>query len=219
MITSHPIISAITFLLILFPPCGNAVPADNAVFDTKGRPLRAKSRYYILPVAQGQGGGLTMSPKNRTTFCPLHVAQEDQEIYPGLPVWFLPKDSSQRVVTLSSDLNILFNTVNICLQSAGWQLIVDHTMRRKYVTTGGAIGNPGEETISSWFSIEKAGRGVNIDDYHYMIVYCPNVCQFCMVMCGHVGVFVQEDGSRLLGLTDRPLHVMFKKARSRSKSS
>ncbi|KNA22880.1 hypothetical protein SOVF_029880 [Spinacia oleracea] len=220
MISGFSIISATTFFLLFFLlPCGNAGAAGNAVLDTNGRPLRARSRYYIVPVAHGQGGGLTMLSKNTTSFCPLYVVQE---MYPGLPVWFLPNNPRQRLVTLSSDLNILFNAISNCLQSVGWQLTVDHTTGRKYVATGGAIGNPGEETVSSWFNIEKVrtiGRRGNESGNHYKIVFCPNVCEFCMVMCGDVGVFVQEDGTRLLALTDRPLHVMFKKAKGRSLSS
>lgn len=205
------IISATTILLFfLYPFGGDAV--DNAVLDTKGRPLRSHSRYYILPANQGQSGGLTISPRNRTSICPLYVAQEFHQVYPGLPAWFLPSDSRQRLISLSSDVNILFNIVNICLQSAGWRLTIDNATMRRYVATGGAIGNPGEETLSSWFKIEKVQGSNNEYGYRYKIVFCPNVCTFCMVMCGDVGIFVQEDGTRLLGLSQHPLYVMFKKA-------
>ncbi|XP_010683390.2 kunitz trypsin inhibitor 5 [Beta vulgaris subsp. vulgaris] len=214
--TQDIIISATTFLLLfLSPSWGNA--ADTSVLDTEGRPLRAKSRYYILPASQGQGGGITVSQKNQTTLCPLYVSQESQEIYLGLSVWFLPSKHNQRLIYISSDINILFNMVNMCLQSAAWKLTIDHTTWRKYVATGGAIGNPGEETVSSWFKIEKVKSGSYEYDYNYKIMYCPNVCSFCMVICGDVGVFVQDDGTRLLGLSDRPFYVMFKKAKSRMK--
>ncbi|KAL2903888.1 Kunitz trypsin inhibitor 2 [Bienertia sinuspersici] len=204
--TPHLIISAMAFLPVLF-----SIATDTDVLDIKGHPLRAHSRYYILPVNVGEGGGLTILPKNRTSICPLYVAQEKLQVYAGLPVWFLPIDPKQHHVSLSSDLNILFNVVNICLQSAAWRLTLDCATGRRYVATGGAIGNPGEETLSSWFKIEKVESSYLYGN-HYKIVFCPSVCRFCMVMCEDVGVLVQEDGTRLLGLSQHPLYVMFKKA-------
>ena len=209
----HFIILPTAALLLLLHGLSDGKVVDNVVLDTKGRSLKANSMYYILPATQGQGGGLMMLPRNRTSHCPHYVSQLNLDIFPGLPLWFLPENPKQKRVSISSDVNILFNVVNSCLQSAAWQIIVDRATKRKYVGTGGVIGSPGEETVRSWFKIEKVKRNrYGLYQYDYKIVYCPNVCSFCMVMCGDIGVFVLEDGSRFLGLSDHPFYVMFKKA-------
>ncbi|KAK9675897.1 hypothetical protein RND81_11G039600 [Saponaria officinalis] len=182
--------------------------SKTTILDTTGRPLRHNSMYYILPSTPGHGGGLKMTPKNKTSPCPLYVSQHDHEIYPGLPVWFLPTNSKDTQITASTDYNILFNALNPCLESAAWQLVTETVTRKRYVVTGGAIGNPGEKTVYSWFQIEKAGQG----KFEYKIMFCPNVCPSCMLRCGHLGVYAQDDGNILLGVTGRALLISFKKA-------
>ncbi|XP_074276433.1 miraculin-like [Silene latifolia] len=164
--------------------------------------------YYILPSSPGHGGGLQISPRNRTSPCPLYVTQHNVEIYPGLPVWFLPTNPKDTQITASTDYNILFNVVNPCLESAVWQLVQEAGTRKRYVATGGDIGNPGNKTVYSWFQIEKAGA----EKYEYKIVFCPSVCPSCMLRCGHLGVFVEKDGSLFLGVAGRALLISFKKA-------
>ncbi|WMV21155.1 hypothetical protein MTR67_014540 [Solanum verrucosum] len=73
-----------------------------------------------------------------------------------------------------------------------------------FITLGGTQGNPGRETISNWFKIEKFDRD-------YKLLYCPTVCDFCKVICRDIGIFIQ-DGVRRLALSDVPFKVMFKKA-------
>ena len=79
----------------------------------------------------------------------------------------------------------------------------DEATGKRYIVTR----NPGVETLGSWFNIQKAKTGKLL----YKIGFCPSVCPFCTVLCADVGVFV-EGGKRLLGLTDKPLLAMFKKA-------
>ncbi|CAI9114620.1 OLC1v1015378C1 [Oldenlandia corymbosa var. corymbosa] len=91
------------------------------VVDIDGKPLRTSSRYYILPVIRGSGGGLTLSSSGNQT-CPLYVAQDPLEVNFGLPVSFSPpKTSISGVVRVSSDVNIKFvATTATCGQSKVW---------------------------------------------------------------------------------------------------
>ncbi|KAI5678085.1 hypothetical protein M9H77_09035 [Catharanthus roseus] len=175
-----------------------------AVLDADGHQLQPGSKYYIIPFHSGNGGGLALSSKDIP--CPFYVMQENLEASNGLPLRFLPANSTQQTITLSSDLNIVFNAGTICVQSTAWKVGgVDGKTGQRYVMSNGVIGNPGEDTLSSWFKIEKMGNG-------YKIVFCPSVCSFCKVVCGNLGVF-REDGIRWLGLNhDDPLVILFKKA-------
>ncbi|KAL0694758.1 hypothetical protein Bca4012_061938 [Brassica carinata] len=167
------------------------------VTDIYGGRLTSGTKYYILPVLRGRGGGLTMSkPENKT--CPKSVIQDQYEVSQGLPLEFSPADNS-RIIRVSTDLNFKFCAASV------WNLDnYDETTNQWFVTACGVEGNPGQATVDNWFKIEKYE-----DDYK--IVFCPTVCNFCKVMCRDVGVFVQ-DGTRRLVLSDVPLKVMFKKA-------
>lgn len=184
--------------------------ADPApVRDIKGDNLQTGVEYWILPVIRGKGGGLTLaSNRNKTIGCPLDVVQEQSEVSNGLPLTFSPVNLKIGVVRLSTDLNIKFSTsaaVTICLNTSKvWKLDnLDESTGQRFVTTGGVEGNPGPKTISNWFKIEKY-------DKDYKLVFCPTVCNFCKVICGDVGIYL-EGGVRRLVLSKVPLKVMFKR--------
>ncbi|TXG47968.1 hypothetical protein EZV62_027262 [Acer yangbiense] len=92
-------------------------------------------------------------------------------------------------------------------ESTVWKLDShDDSLGQWFVTTGGVEGNPGRETISNWFKIEK------FDD-DYKLVFCPSVCDTCRVLCRDIGIYIdQATGIRRLALSDTPFKVMFKKA-------
>ncbi|KAJ8441338.1 hypothetical protein Cgig2_024850 [Carnegiea gigantea] len=193
-------------LLIFLSPF--LATSDTAI-DTDGEPLRASFRYHILPLRRGFGGGLALASKNGSFSCPLYVGQERNELSLGLPAKFHPINSKQEPISLSSDLNIDFRAFTVCIQSTAWRLTPDKLTGRLYVATGGVIGEP--EAVSDWFKIEKV-EVVGIDDV-YKIVYCPSVHEVGYeVVCGDLGVFIEKNGRRLLGIHDRPLLVRFKKA-------
>lgn len=204
-----------TALLILLPvflfafaakpfPARAAGAAHDPVLDIAGDKLRTGVDYYILPVIRGRGGGLTLgSTRNKT--CPLDVVQEQFEVSHGLPLTFSPVKPKKGVVRVSTDLNIRFSAATICVQSTVWKLdSFDESTSQWFVTTGGIEGNPGRETTSNWFKIEKY-------DKDYKLVFCPTVCNFCKVLCRDVGIYI-VDGQRSLALNDVPFRVMFKKA-------
>ncbi|KAL5983004.1 hypothetical protein ACLOJK_017084 [Asimina triloba] len=176
---------------------------SQAVLDVQGKNLQPNVDYYILPVIRGRGGGLALATRNGS--CPLSVAQERFEVSNGLPLTFRPVNSRDKVVSLSTDMNVVFSAVTICVQSTAWSLSFDKATNRRYVSTGGEIGNPGRSTLSNWFKIEK------YNNKDYKLVFCPGVCDFCKVICGDLGIFV-EDGRRWLGFNGTAFPVMFKKA-------
>ncbi|GER38428.1 trypsin inhibitor [Striga asiatica] len=175
------------------------------VLDIESNVVKAGVDYYILPVVRGMGGGLTVgSTGNRT--CPFNVVQEQLEVDQGLPLTFHPVNPKKSVVRVSTDQNIEFSGMSICVQSLVWTLEREESSSRYLISTGGVKGNPGRETVSNWFKIEEY-------EGDYKLVFCPTVCNYCKVMCKDVGVFVEDDGQRVLGLTDNaPFRVMFKKA-------
>lgn len=198
------LITIFLFAVTTRPLPAAADAAPDPVLDIASKKLRTGVDYHILPVIRGRGGGLTLaSTRNKT--CPLDVVQELQEVSNGLPVTFSPVNLTKGVVRVSTDLNIKFSASTNCVQSTVWKLDkFDESRSQWFVTSGGVEGNPGRQTTSNWFKIEKY-------DSDYKLVFCPTVCNFCKVLCRDVGVYIEE-GRRLLALSDVPFMVMFKKA-------
>lgn len=218
-------------LLLLLFSAFSTPPPPAAVIDADGHQLQAGAKYYIIPALQstGGGGGLALSAKDIP--CPFYVMQENMESSVGLPARFLPADTKLQkeegveiitVVTVSNDVNVVFNAATICVQSTVWKVgDFDRKTGRRYVMSNGVIGfsnnNTGAgagagEGVRSLFKIEKptAARGVGGGGNAYKIVYCPSGSG--KVLCGDLGVF-SENGKRWIGLNDDdPLLVFFKKA-------
>ncbi|RAL41728.1 hypothetical protein DM860_008910 [Cuscuta australis] len=194
-------------LSLLFSPplISAAAAASPAVLDVKGKPLIVGSNYFVLPVIRGGGGGLYPANTKPNTFgCPLDIIQEASEVQKGIPVVFSPVNATA-AVPLSTDLNVRFYTPTICARRMGWKMDgLDESSKQYFVKTGGAEGNPGPQTLSSWFKIEKAGSD-------YKFVFCPTVCNVCKVVCKDVGIYVQKNGARFLVLSEIPFKVMFEK--------
>ena len=213
--TMKLILLALVFLFALSsePLLGAANASPEEVVDTSGKILRAGANYYIVPVAPTticghygrcrSGKGLALASIDE--YCPLDVVVVDVKQY-SRPLRFTPINPKKGVVRVSTDLNIMFSTTTHCPQSTVWKLDHFDAYRRQwFVATGGSIGNPGWETISNWFKIEKY-------DGAYKLVYCPSVCPSCKHMCKDVGVFLDDNERMRLALTDTPLKVKFQKA-------
>ncbi|CAA7029510.1 unnamed protein product [Microthlaspi erraticum] len=191
--------SSLLYVFLLFAAfishSGAARPAtDPPVKDMYNNPLIVGIRYFVLPLTPG-GGGLTYIETQNTT-CPGTVVQDQNEASRGIPVKFWPSVQST-TVNVSTDLNVQFPDYTI------WRL--DSFGTDQYlVSICGVRGNPGRETVSNWFKIEKF-------QFNYKIRFCPTVCDECRVMWRDIGVFV-KDGKRILALSDVPLMVLFQKA-------
>ncbi|XP_010249125.1 PREDICTED: miraculin-like [Nelumbo nucifera] len=210
MRTTAPLLLPV-FLLALattWPPVVVAA-APEAVRDTMGRPLHSRVRYYILPADESAGGFGFASTKNSSS-CPFGVVQHEENQSNGLPLWFYPVDPKKGIIRVSTDLNIRFAILTLLPQPTVWKLgEFDPSTQQWFVNTCGALGNPGPETLSSWFKIEPY-------EEDYKLVFCPNVCsfssprRFCKVICRDLGIFF-KNGIRYLALSDHPLKIKFNK--------
>nr|GMC74123.1 kunitz trypsin inhibitor 2-like [Ipomoea batatas] len=159
-------------LVSFFPhhEIAGASSLPSPVRDNKGEVVKVGSNYFVLPVTRGRGGGLyPANIKSNATICPLDVIQEADEVQKGIPVVLEPYN----------------NATTVPAPWSAYQLIS---------TSGGVEGNPGPQTLSSWFKIDKY-KSV------YKFVFCPTVCNYCKVICKDVGIF-EQNGVRFLALTD-----------------
>ncbi|XP_026383101.1 kunitz trypsin inhibitor 2-like [Papaver somniferum] len=205
----------LTFAFISLATCVqfSAVSATSeAVRDIKGQALRKGTKYYILPVARGRGGGLVLGKQLNGTQCPLQVVQAKREISKGFPLTFTSVNPKAKFIRVSTDLNVKFSASSICIQSMVWRLAdFDESVSKWFIATDGVSGKPGPQTTGNWFKIEKDGVIKNT----YKLVHCPGVCNFCKVICKEVGIYIGADRVRRLALIndgERPFRVMFKKA-------
>ncbi|KAK7291285.1 hypothetical protein RIF29_06301 [Crotalaria pallida] len=185
------------------PLQGEANAAPEQVVDTSGKKLRAGTSYYIVPATSDVLGGLALSGRGHKN-CPLDVVAVDG--YQGQPLVFTPVNIKKGVVRVSTDLNIYFPVETTCPQfTTLWKLDdYDYSTGQWFVTTGGAFGNPGYQTINNWFKIEKYEEG-------YKLVYCPSVCKDCSYQCSDIGIYEDRYGKRL-ALSNVPYKVQFQLA-------
>ena len=177
------------------------------VVDITGKYLRANTYYNVLlsmPYTNSkspQGLGLS---NNIGQPCPLDVIVVSR--YQSLPIRFTPLNLKKGVIRVSSDLNIMFRSNSSCpYHTTVWKLDrFDVSKGKSFVTTDGFIGNPGPQSISNWFKIEKYVEG-------YKLVYCPGVCHSCKHECKNVGLFEDENGNKRLALSNVPYQVKFVK--------
>jgi hypothetical protein len=179
--------------------------SPDAVLDVNGEKLRAGVNYSILPYFGRNAGGLTIgSIRKGYDQCPVNIVPETYERSMGLPATFSPINPKKGVVRVSTDLNIQFQANGKCGKSTVWKVAkLDQSTGQYFVTIGGTKGNPGRETLDSWFKIEKLGN-------NYKFVHCPTVCKYCKVICKDVSIFY-ANGRLTLVLNDAAYPVMFKK--------
>ncbi|XP_054787081.1 miraculin-like [Prosopis cineraria] len=198
-------LAAAFILLLAFstkPMLGGSADAKPEPVLSGSKMLRAGHSYYIIPVPQPPSGGLQLASSRRK--CPLDVitVQED----PSLPSSFVPVNSKDGMIRVSTDLNIVFNTDTDtgCPQSNVWKVDdYDNSTGQWSLTTGGVVGNPGPQTVRNWFKIEKYEDG-------YKLLYCPSVCRNCNnVPCKDIGTYIDSSGYEHLVLSDMPYKIQF----------
>nr|XP_016515173.1 PREDICTED: miraculin-like [Nicotiana tabacum] len=182
-----------------------AQDVPDPVLDVSGNAVRTGVNYYILPAGRGNGGGLQVaSIRNRTN--PLVVSQHADESSIGGYLQFSPVNPNENIIGISTDLNVKFTSIHISDSSTVWRINTELIPQRYLVTVGGVEGNPGRETLSNWFRIDKYEDA-------YKLVYCPGVCETCRPFCGEIGILV-EGSKRVLFIgsrSDQPLKVTFHK--------
>ncbi|TYH51456.1 hypothetical protein ES332_D10G275900v1 [Gossypium tomentosum] len=173
------IIFSITPLSFSF---GVANTTNAPVLDSDGNELRTGTPYFVVSSIWGAGGGGLALGMPRGKPCPEVVAQRGSGD-DGIPVIFSNSDSNDGVVRLSSDINIEFIPLRprFCQTTTVWKVDdYDHSAGKWWVITDGVKGNPGANTLTSWFRIEKAG------DLDYTFKYCPAVCGTCPALCNKI---------------------------------
>lgn len=207
METKIIIYNIIISLVTIFIPTAFSL-TNNPVLDINGNQLQSNTKYYIIPLHGGGGGGLGLSRRSPLDPCPPNVMQLNDVASSGLSLKLFPLGSRQlQSINVSADLNFVVVGATTCVQMTVWKLFgPDPITGRRYVRSDGVLGRAGAATVGNWFKIEKSGEG-------YKIVYCPSVCSTCRVACGDVGVFVEKYGRRWLGVGGQPLVIAFKKSK------
>ena len=207
---SSLLLFALLFALCTQPLLGEADSSPEQVVDTAGKKVRAGVDYYIRPVPTSPtiicrrlpcviGSGFALKARSANETCPLDVVVEGGS---GQAVTFTPVNPKKGVIRVSTDLNIKTDVKTNCTESTVWRVEYDDSTGQRLVTTGGVIGNPGKDTLSNWFKIEKY-------ENDYKLVFCPTVCNTCKPFCGDVGVFLDSNGNQRVALTDKPYKVRF----------
>ncbi|KAK0588456.1 hypothetical protein LWI29_001266 [Acer saccharum] len=173
---------AFSFLFLAFITKPLLVASEQPLVDVNGDKVRTGTTYRIVSVIRGAGGGGLTLGDGRNGLCPLDVIQLGSDLMRGLPFLFSPVN----------------NTVD------------EENYVTWFITTNGAVGNPGAQTLESWFKFEK------VDGNTYKIKYCPSVCETCVSICSDVGIYFGNGGRRLALSKTRPFLVSILKAEDAS---
>ncbi|KAH7550572.1 hypothetical protein ACOSP7_023944 [Xanthoceras sorbifolium] len=183
--------------------------APEPLLDINGDKVEAGTAYFIVSAIRGGGGGGLSLTFNRNGSCPLDVFQEPLDLLKGYPMFFYPtnyKSGDGGYIYGSTDVNILVyaNILN-CNQPFVWKVDnFDDKIGAWFITTNGALGNPGPQTLENWFKFERATGDA------YKIVHCPSVSESPVLLCGDVGI--NYDNARRLVLSSQPFRFFFVKA-------
>ncbi|KAF7813430.1 Kunitz-type trypsin inhibitor KTI1 [Senna tora] len=180
------------FLLAFFSTTTSAV-----VVDTDGNIMKNGGSYYILPVFRGMGGGLGLGQTGNET-CPISVVQDPNELSHGMPV----RIASPYLTTFINEgfpLSIGFITVPTCADTPS-----EWTVVKKMNELGFPVKITGyKNTLNGVFTIKRH------EERDYKIQFCG----YNSMMCGDIGIHVDDDGVRhvVVGHVNGPFLVNFKK--------
>ncbi|XWS60890.1 hypothetical protein CRYUN_Cryun07bG0076800 [Craigia yunnanensis] len=189
---------------------GVANAANKPVLDIDGDELRAGVEYYVVSAIWGAGGGGLALGRTADQKCPEIVVQRGSDMDNGTPVILSNLNTNDNVVRRNTDINIEFvpRRDKLCRTSTVWKVDnYDFSTGKWWLTTDGVKGNPGPNTLTSWFKIEKAG------EIGYKFTFCPSVCESCTTLCSDIGRY-GDDGQIRLALADSGWPFLFKKASS-----
>ncbi|TXG53974.1 hypothetical protein EZV62_019230 [Acer yangbiense] len=207
---------AFSFLFLAFITKPLLVASEQPLVDINGDKVRTGTTYRIVSAIRGGGGGGLTLADGRNGLCPLDVVQLGSDLMWGLPFLFSPVNNTveeENDVPESTDLNIIFATpqIMICGEPKVWKVDnYDQSTGQWFITTNGAVGNPGAQTLESWFKFEKVNGNT------YKIKYCPSVCETCVSLCSDVGIYFGNGGRRLALSKTSPFLVNIYKAEDAS---
>ncbi|KAH1045662.1 hypothetical protein J1N35_036446 [Gossypium stocksii] len=186
---------------------GVANATNEPVLDIDGNEVQTGTPYFVVSSIRGAGGGGLILGRPSGNKCPEVVAQTRSGDN-GIPVIFSNSDSNDGVVRLSSDINIEFIALRpkLCRTTTVWKVNdYDHSAGKWWVITDGVKGNPGANTLTSWFRIEKSFN------HNYRFKYCPAVCGTCPALCNEIGRDFDGEMVRLALSTGNGWTFFFKK--------
>ncbi|XP_074287487.1 kunitz-type trypsin inhibitor alpha chain-like [Silene latifolia] len=185
--------TSITLVLLLIFPSSTAFAF---VVDTDGHSLQNGRKYFIIPVTSK--GGLTYTQKNGG--CPLYITSNKTENSPGTPVKI---SSPFRIPFIYPNLHIslTFNVPTPCGESVRWKRILDPSSQKAYITAG----SDDDESVN----VDTSFIITEEDESNQLHIYELKHWSFQDGYGYNVGLF-KDDG--LLGLTNNPTAVSFKKA-------
>ncbi|KAH7550614.1 hypothetical protein ACOSP7_023943 [Xanthoceras sorbifolium] len=210
-----------TFLFLAFITKPLFAAAPEPLVDIRGDKVLTGTTYRIVSAIRGGGGGGLTLGDGRNGLCPLDVVQLGSDLMWGLPFFFSPINSTtidqQSFVYDSTDLNIIFVVPQIIICDVPKVFKVDNydeSTGQWFITTNGAIGNPGPQTLQNWFKFEKVHGNT------YKIKYCPSVCESCVSLCSDVGIYHDDKAQRRLALnSERPFLVHIYKGEAEDASN
>nr|XP_018630146.1 kunitz trypsin inhibitor 5-like [Nicotiana tomentosiformis] len=170
------------------------------VLDVSGNSVRKGANYLIVPAGRGNSGGLDVASIRNTTN--LLVVSQNTQNSSGTYLQFSPVNPKENNIRTSTDLNIKYTAMIISDLSTVWRINTELIPQRNLVTVGGVEGNPGRETLSNWFKIDKYEDA-------YKLVYCPGVCETCRPFCGDIGILVEGSKRVMFVGSNQPLKVKF----------
>ncbi|KAK8572084.1 hypothetical protein V6N12_028146 [Hibiscus sabdariffa] len=171
--------TASLFLLFIFSitqssfPVGVANAAGDVVLDVNGDEVLTGAQYYVVSAIWGAGGGGLSIGWESDRRCPGIVVQSRFDLDNGSPVTLPNIDGVEGT-----------RSGRIVRKKVGVEL-------------GGSEGEPGCDTVESWFKIERVFK-----DGTYKFKYCPSVCDSAVTSCNEIERDVDSDGQVRLAVSD-----------------
>ncbi|XP_074288046.1 chymotrypsin inhibitor 3-like [Silene latifolia] len=188
--SSFLFLASITLVLLSILPVSSA---DRAL-DSDGDPIINGREYYIIPISGTSG--LTYTQKHFQ--CPLYITKEKTENSPGTPVKISVTINIRTVIYLDEPIGLAFKSPTPCDDSPEWKQTWVTWDQNVYITTGGVRTVPD----SLPFFITETDMS---SDFIYALKFSVSDSKEVRFNVG-----LHENG--LLGLTEYPILVKFKKA-------
>ncbi|MED6209742.1 hypothetical protein PIB30_057709 [Stylosanthes scabra] len=184
---------ALFFLLFTFTIKFKCVIAGT-VFDTDNSPVQNGGNYYVLPVFDGEGGGVTIASIGLKL--PLAVVQNPSQNILGLQVTISNSDGTM-VIQTDGFLSIKFTKFG---DSSTWIVVLDDSANLWYV----AIGN-----AQDYYSSDRIRPGsfqINYYNDGYKFVFCS---ESNTSNCEDVGIYTDGYGNNRLALNGAGFAIQF----------
>ncbi|MED6194574.1 hypothetical protein PIB30_029844 [Stylosanthes scabra] len=183
---------ALFFLLFAFTNKFKCVIAGT-VFDTDNSPVKNGGDYYVLPVFEGEGGGVTIASIGLKL--PLAVVQIPSQNILGLQVTISNSDGTM-VIQTDGFLSIKFPNFG---DSSNWIVVLDDTANLWYVAIGDAQDYSSDRIRPGSFQINYYNDG-------YKFVFCS---ERNTSNCEDVGIYTDGYGNNRLALNGEAFGIQF----------